>query len=40
MDFIMGEFAHAMRTTYFFSIILMVVGGLLALAVSARVKKE
>ena len=40
LDFIMGEFAHAMRTTYFFSIVLMIVGGLLALAVSGRIKKK
>lgn len=40
MDFIMGEFARAMRTTYFFSIILMVVGGLLALAVSGGFKRR
>lgn len=40
IDFLLGEFAHAMRTTYFFSIILMVVGGLLALAVSGRIKKK
>ena len=39
MDFIMGEFAHAMRTTYLFSVIIMVVGALLATAVSARVKR-
>ena len=39
-EFIMGEFAHAMRTTYFFSIILMIVGGLLALAVGGRIKKK
>ncbi len=40
MDFIMGEFARAMRTTYFVSVILMVVGGLLALAVNSRIKKK
>jgi EmrB/QacA subfamily drug resistance transporter len=40
MDFIMGEFAHAMRTTYLFSIILMVVGALCALAVRGQVKKK
>jgi EmrB/QacA subfamily drug resistance transporter len=34
--FIMGEFARAMRTTYLFSIVLMLVGGLVALAVSGR----
>ncbi len=36
MDFIMGEFARAMRTTYLLSIALMVVVGLLALAVKGR----
>ena len=40
VNFLMGEFAHAMRTTYFFSIVLMIVGALLALAVSGRVKKQ
>jgi hypothetical protein len=39
MDFIMGEFARSMRTTYLFSIALMVVGGLLALVVRGRAKK-
>ena len=39
-DFIMGEFAHAMRMTYFFSITLMAVGALLALGVSGRIKKK
>jgi len=33
MDFIMGEFARSMRTTYLFSIALMILGALLALAV-------
>ena len=36
MDFIMGEFAHAMRTTYLFSIILLVVGAALALGIVGR----
>jgi hypothetical protein len=41
MDFIMGEFARAMRTTYVFSIVLVVVGALLALGVrSARRKRQ
>jgi len=40
MDFIMGEFAHAMRTTYVFSIALMIVGALLALAVRGRIRKK
>ncbi len=39
IDYILGEFARGMRTAYFFSIVLMVAGGLLALAVSGRVKK-
>ena len=39
-DFIMGHFVHAMRTTYLFSIILVLVGAGLALAVSGRVKKK
>ena len=34
MDFLMGEFARAMRTTYVFSIVLMIVGALVALAVA------
>lgn len=40
MDFIMGEFARAMRTTYIFSIILMIIGALLALAVRGRPGQE
>jgi len=39
VDFIMGEFARAMRTTYVLSVVLMVVGALLALSVRARLKK-
>jgi MFS family permease len=39
-DYIMGEFAHAMRTTYLASIILMLVGAALALFVSGRIKKK
>lgn len=39
VDFVMAEFARAMRTTYLFSIILMVVGAGLALAVSGRIRK-
>lgn len=34
MDFLMGEFAHAMRTTYICSIVLMLVGALVALGVA------
>lgn len=40
MDFIMGEFARSMRTTYLVSIILMVVGAALALATRGRLKKR
>jgi hypothetical protein len=40
LDFIMGEFVRAMRTTYGFSIILMVIGAALALAVSGRIRKK
>jgi|WetSurMetagenome_2_1015567.scaffolds.fasta_scaffold04914_7 EmrB/QacA subfamily drug resistance transporter len=40
IDYIMREFARGMRTAYFFSIILMVAGGLLALGVTGRVKKQ
>jgi EmrB/QacA subfamily drug resistance transporter len=40
IDYILGEFARGMRTAYFFSIILMVAGGMLALAVGGRVKKQ
>jgi mannose/fructose/N-acetylgalactosamine-specific phosphotransferase system component IID len=36
MDSIMIDFAHAMRTTYLLSIILVVVGAILALAVTSR----
>ncbi len=36
MDFVMGEFARAMRTTYLFSIALMIIGALLAVAVRGR----
>jgi EmrB/QacA subfamily drug resistance transporter len=39
-DFIMGEFVHAMRTTYMVSIVLVLVGALLCLAVSGRIKKR
>lgn len=39
-EFIMGEFVHAMRTTYVVSIVLVLVGALLCLAVSGRVKKR
>jgi EmrB/QacA subfamily drug resistance transporter len=39
-DFIMGNFVHAMRTTYLFSIILVLVGAALCLAVSGRIKKK
>jgi EmrB/QacA subfamily drug resistance transporter len=35
-QFILGEFARAMRTTYVFSIVLMVLGGLFALALTSR----
>ena len=40
MDYIMGEFTHAMRTTYVVSIILMLVGAALALFVSGRSKRK
>lgn len=40
MDFVMGEFARAMRTTYIISIALVLLGALLALAVSGRLKKK
>jgi EmrB/QacA subfamily drug resistance transporter len=40
MDFIMESFAHAMRTTYTVSIILMIIGALLALAVSGKIRKK
>lgn len=40
LDFIMDQFAHGMRTAYLFSIMLMIVGALLALAVSGRVRKQ
>jgi hypothetical protein len=40
MDFMMGEFARAMRTTYVFSIVLMIVGALLALAVRGQIRKK
>jgi EmrB/QacA subfamily drug resistance transporter len=40
MDFIMSEFTHAMRTTYFFSIILMLLGAGLALFVSGKVRNK
>jgi hypothetical protein len=36
----MGNFVHAMRTTYLFSIILVLVGAALCLAVSGRIKKK
>lgn len=39
VDLVMGEFARAMRTTYVLSVILMVIGALLALVVRARLKK-
>lgn len=39
LEFIMGEFARAMRTTYLFSIILMIVGGLCALALRKRARR-
>jgi MFS family permease len=39
LDFIMGEFSRAMRTTYVFSIILMVLGAVLALFVRSRLKQ-
>jgi EmrB/QacA subfamily drug resistance transporter len=39
-DFIMGNFVHAMRTTYLFSIILVLVGAALCLAMSGRIKKK
>jgi hypothetical protein len=35
MDSIMSDYVHAMRTTYLFSIILVGVGAILALAVAA-----
>lgn len=40
LDFIMSEFARAMRTTYLFSIALMVLGGLCALALRGHAKHE
>jgi hypothetical protein len=39
-DFVMGEFARAMRTTYVFSILLVFSGAALALAVSGRVRRR
>lgn len=40
MDFIIGEFARAMRTTYVFSVVLMVAGALLVLGVSGHIKRK
>ena len=40
LDFIMGEFARAMRTTYLFSIVLMVLGALCVLILRKRAKRE
>ncbi len=40
LDYIMGEFARAMRTTYLVSIVLMVIGAALALFVSGRIRKK
>jgi EmrB/QacA subfamily drug resistance transporter len=39
-DYIMGQFTHAMQTTYWFSIVLMLVGAGLALFVTGRRKKK
>jgi hypothetical protein len=39
MDAIMSDYVHAMRTTYLFSIILVGVGAILALAVTNRKTK-
>jgi EmrB/QacA subfamily drug resistance transporter len=39
-DFIMGQFVHAMRTTYLVSIILVLVGAGLCLAVSGHIKQK
>jgi hypothetical protein len=36
----MESFAHAMRTTYAVSIILMIIGALPALAVSGKIRKK
>jgi EmrB/QacA subfamily drug resistance transporter len=40
LDFLVDKFAHGMRTAYFCAIILMVVGAVLTLAVSGRVKNQ
>ncbi len=40
MDFILGEFARAMRTTYVFSVVLVVVGALFALGVRSTLRKR
>jgi MFS family permease len=40
LDVIMSEFAHAMRTTYLFSIILVSVGAILALLVGGSIKRS
>jgi EmrB/QacA subfamily drug resistance transporter len=40
MDFIMSAFTHAMRTTYFFSIVLMLIGAALALLVSNKSRSK
>ncbi len=40
VDYIMGEFARGMRTTYLVSIVLMVIGAALALFVSGRVRRK
>ncbi len=40
MDFIMSAFTHAMRTTYFFSIILMLIGAALALLISNKSRRK
>ncbi len=40
MDFLMGEFARAMRTTYIFSIVLVVIGALVALPIRSQLKRR
>ncbi len=40
LDFLMDSFAHAMRTTFTVSIILMIVGALLALAVRGGIRRR
>jgi EmrB/QacA subfamily drug resistance transporter len=40
LDSIMSDYVHAMRTTYVFSIVLVGVGAILALAVTARKKRR